>query len=60
MRKSQEMLAMMSALSMVYDEPARQLSKVCKHAKGNNKTFGKKCKHGGSCDGTKRCRFAIY
>lgn len=55
-------LYMMGALASTFSEPMpRPEVKVCTRAKGNTRTYGTKCKHGGSCDGTKpRCRFAIY
>lgn len=39
----------------------RPVSKKCTRAKGNSTKYGKKCRHGGSCDGYKKpCKFAIY
>lgn len=60
--KAMESLMMMHAVTSAFDRPiSRPEVKVCKRAKGNTRTYGTKCKHGGSCDGTKpRCRFAIY
>lgn len=51
------MSTMMESMSRSYERPP---VKVCKRAKGNKGTYGTKCRYGGSCDGTKRCKHAIY
>jgi hypothetical protein len=55
-----ETLLMVDMLTNSHSARERPKQKVCKRAKGNKRTYGPKCKHGGSCDGTKRCKFAIY
>lgn len=60
--KSLESLYLMGALARTFSEPIdRPMAKKCTRAKGNTGKYGKKCKHGGSCDGYKsQCRFATY
>jgi len=61
MDKSLYSLGILGSLAeIMYHEPTYNPVKICTKAKGNKLNYGKKCKHGGSCDGTKKCRFAIY